>query len=586
MNVVKKYVLLFLLTLLSITSFAQEPLPGIEVFQVQTKVIDPNTITIEWQIKPGYFLYKNRIKLRNNTKELIQIGTLRFPTPLYKEDAQLGKYPIYRNTISLAVPILGIKKGDAKIRVHFQGCADSGFCYPPMDSTVILTINEGLEVTKVSLQAPQKQQASETEKISSVFSEKSLALVILSFFGFGLLLAFTPCVLPMVPVLSGIIVGHGDKITTKKAFLLSLSYVLSMSLTYAVAGIIVAALGSNIQAALQSAWVISIFSAIFVLLALSMFGFYELKLPTSWQAKLSGLSNRQEHGHYLGAAIMGVLSTLILSPCVTAPLIGVLSYIANTGNMSLGGIALFFLGLGMGTPLLFIGASAGKLLPKAGKWMNAVKAFFGVLLLAVAIYLISRVIPEHITMLLWASLLIITAIYLGALHLPENNSQKFWKGAGIVQLFYGGLLIVGASMGNGDPLQPLADLHFNQQGLVSPAKIKVKSIRDVEKALEKAQGKLVILDFYADWCTACKVMEKTTFQDTRVIQTLANFVVLKANVTANDKTDKALEAHFGVVAPPSFIFFDKNGREIKSARIVGEKSADELLAILHKVQND
>ena len=581
----KKYLLIFALTILSINSLhAQDPLPAEQVFQFQASVVDPNTISLQWQVKPGYFLYKDRIKVKNETNEIIHLGKIRLPKPDYRQDAQLGKYPIYRNTVNLAVPILGEKQGQATIKVHYQGCADSGFCYPPMDKLLNITIDNELAISGATLEEPSNDSVSETDEISAVFNQSSFLLTVLSFFGFGLLFSLTPCVLPMVPVLSGIIVGHGEKITTKKAFLLSLAYVLSMSVTYAIAGIIVAALGSNIQAALQTPWVILLFSLVFVLLSLSMFGFYELKLPPSWQAALSNLSNRQEHGHYLGAAIMGMLSTLILSPCVTAPLIGALSYIANTGDMGLGGIALFFLGLGMGTPLLVIGASAGKLLPKAGVWMNAVKAFFGVLLLAVAIYLLSRIIPEHVTMMLWAALLIISAIYLGALHVPENNVQKFWKGTGIVQLFYGGLLLVGAAMGNGDPLQPLTGLTLSNQELASSSKMRVKSIEDVEKALENSRGKLVMLDFYADWCSACKVMEKTTFQDPRVIQALANFIILKADVTANDATDKALESHFGVVAPPSFIFFDKNGHEIKSKRIVGEKNADEFLAILQKIK--
>jgi thiol:disulfide interchange protein DsbD len=582
----KKCVLLLVLSLCSIWGYAQEPLPGNQVFSVESKVIDPNNVGLEFRVKPGYFLYKNRIKLANQNQEIMHLGDIRWPTPDYKQDPTNGNYPIYRQTLTLAVPILGEKQGQAKLRIHFQGCADSGFCYPPMEKTLAITIDNELGVSQVKFITSPTIEAAESDEISSLISHKSFVLVLLSFFGFGLLLAFTPCVLPMVPVLSGIIIGHGDKITTRKAFFLSLSYVLAMSVTYAIAGIIVAALGSNLQAAFQAPWIITLFSLLFVLLALSMFGFYELKLPLSWQARLSNISQNQAHGHYMGAAIMGFLSTLILSPCVTAPLIGVLGYIANTGDMALGGMALFFLGLGMGTPLLLIGTSAGKLIPQTGQWMNAVKAFFGVLLLAVAIYLISRVIPENITMLLWASLLIISSIYLGALHSPtQTNAQKFWKGSGLITLLYGGLLIVGASMGNTDPLQPLAGLNrVGIQETHTHDKIRVTTVKDVEQALENSHGKIVMLDFYADWCTACKIMEKTTFQDSRVIQKLANIVILKADVTANDTQNKALQSYFNVVAPPTFIFFDKNGNEIKSARIVGEKNAEQFLKVLDKVE--
>jgi len=582
----RKIVLLLLLITTSIFAHAADPLPGNEVFIPKAKVLDPNTVVVNWQIKPGYFLYKDRVKVTDNSPDLLQLGRMTYPPALTKKDSQLGTYSIYRDNLDLAIPILGNKAGKAELTIHYQGCADSGFCYPPMDKTLQVTISKKLEVTKAVFLAPPKLKKvlSETEQINSVFTQKGFLLIVLTFFGFGLLLSFTPCVLPMVPVLSGIIVGHGKDITTKKAFLLSLSYVLSMSLTYAIAGIIVAAIGSNIQAALQTPAVIISFSIIFILLALSMFGFYELKLPVSWQTKLSGLSRKQHAGHYLGAAIMGALSSLILSPCITAPLIGALSYIANTGDMILGGISLFFLGLGMGAPLLVIGASAGKLLPKAGGWMNAVKAFFGVMLLGVAIFLLSRIIPEHIIMLLWASLLIITAIYLGALHSePQNNGEKFFKGVGIIMLFYGGLLIVGAGMGNGDPLLPLEGVNIAKPKEMPVSQMHVKTVADVKRVLADNQGKPVVLDFYADWCSACKIMEKTTFKDPSVTAAMKRFIWLKADVTANDNADKALEAFYNVVAPPTFIFFDKDGKEIQSARIVGEKNAEQFLKILQSL---
>lgn len=396
----KRWLLLFTLGFFSFVAQA-EPLPAAEVFKVNVQKVDPNTISIHWDILPGYFLYSDRIKLTPTADSNIQLGNLRFPTPLTKTD-KLGKtYTVYRKQLALPVGILGLEPGETLLSLRYQGCSDDGFCYPPEIKQIKVAINDTLSIDQANIETSGSQnikpepEKTESESMADVFSNHGWLMIMLMFYGFGLLLSFTPCILPMVPVLSGIIVGHGKDVTTKRAFLLSLCYVLSMSVTYAIIGAIVALLGANLQISMQSPWVIGLFSLLFVLLALSMFGFYEFKLPSSWQSTIAGSGKEQRRGHYLGAAIMGCLSTLILSPCVTAPLIGVLTYIAQTGNVFMGSITLFILSLGMGTPLLLIGTSAGRWLPETGSWMNAVKAFFGILLLGVAIYLLQTSKHQH-----------------------------------------------------------------------------------------------------------------------------------------------------------------------------------------------
>ena len=584
----KKWLLLS--TIYFITSLVYaDPLPATEVFQVAVNKVDPNTFAINWQIKEGYFLYSDRIKLKEQPDSNLHLGTLRFPPTLKKTDKQGRIYTVYRNNLSIPVAILGETPGETLLNLHYQGCSDDGFCYPPEVKQIKVAINDQLELSMVDLEqvntttAPQEEMKSQSQ-ISQVFESHNWVTVLLIFFGFGLLLSFTPCILPMVPVLSGIIIGHGKDITTRKAFFLSLSYVLSMSVTYAIVGALVALLGANLQISMQSPWAISLFSLIFVLLALSMFGFYEFKLPDSWQAKIAGSSRSQRGGHYIGAAIMGCLSTLILSPCVTAPLIGVLTYIAQSGNVLLGTFTLFFLSLGMGTPLLLIGTSAGKWLPESGSWMNAVKAFFGVLLIAVAIYLMERIIPSGVAMALWGSLLIFSGIYTGALTHSITGREKFCQGAGIIMLGYGLLILIGASMGSTNPLQPLANIQAASAATPAHQSNQRQTLASIKQEIINAQGKPVMLDFYADWCASCKVMEATTFKDARVQEELSHFNVIKIDVTANDAENKAIMKDFNVIAPPTFLFFNAQGRQINDLNLVGESSANEFLHHLNQVK--
>lgn len=554
------------------------PPPAEKVFQLAVKQVDPNTFTADWNIKKGFFLYKDRIKFTEPSGSNFHLGAIRFPDALQHKDTRGKTYTVYRDHLTLPVSILGLQPGEALIDVHYQGCSDEGFCYPPQTSQIKLTIDNQLALTDIAIEnndqisRAEESPLSQSDKLDKLFSANNWVIIILSFFGFGLLLSFTPCILPMVPVLSGIIVGHGKNLSTSKAFFLSLTYVLSMSVTYAVVGAIVALMGSNLQIAMQSPWIISLFSLIFVLLALSMFNFYELRLPTSWQAKLASATRSQSSGHYLSAAIMGCLSTLILSPCVTAPLIGALGYIAQTGNVALGSLSLFFLSLGMGTPLLLIGISAGKLLPKAGYWMNTVKSFFGVMLVAVAIYLMERVLPGPLVMGLWAALVIFSGVYMGALTRAESNHDKFCQALGIILLIYGLLILIGASQGNTNPLQPLAATH-KADVQQKPMEV-VKTFNELQQALANAKGAPVMLDFYADWCASCKVMAKTTLQDSQIRSTLNDFVVVKVDLTANNADTKTLLNQFNVVAPPTFLFFNTEGKELNKLRLVGEVSTD------------
>jgi len=427
---------------------------------------------------------------------------------------------------------------------------------------------------------------SEQDSITEKLKSGSMFLNIITFFGFGLLLSLTPCVFPMIPILSGIIIGQGKQITTMQGFTLSLIYVIAMALTYALAGVVAAMLNFNIQAAAQNVWLLSFFSLVFVALAMSMFGFYEIQLPSAVQTRLASMSDSQKGGSLIGVFIMGALSAIIVGPCVAPPLAGALLYISQTGDKLLGGLALFALGIGMGVPLLAIGASAGSLLPRAGTWMEMVKYIFGVLMLAVAVWFISRVLPPMVELYLWAGLLIVTAIYMGALdRLPDGATwRKLWKGVGVVMLVYGAILIVGGSSGSTSILKPLAGLALGG-GEASAGKEglpfqRIKSLSDLNAAVAAAsqQGKPVMLDFYADWCVACVEMETYTFPAPKVHEALKGAVLLQADVTANDDIDQALMQNFNIFGPPAILFFNAGGQELKAYRLVGFKEADEFSA--------
>jgi thioredoxin:protein disulfide reductase len=587
----KRWLSVFMVLFVTIHAHA-EPLPASEAFHLQVRKLTPNTFALEWAIRSGYFLYSNRIQLAPQPKSNVTLGALRLPPTEMKTDKQGHVYTIYRTQLTIPVDVLGTTPGESVLDLDYQGCADDGFCYPPEKKQIQVGIDAELALTSVRIeQYPPQEGAKDStpssqNEISNIFLNHNWFMILMIFFGLGLLLAFTPCILPMVPVLSGIIVGHGKTVTTKKAFFLSLSYVLSMSLTYAVVGAVVALLGENLQVNMQSPWVISIFSSIFIGLALSMFGFYEFKLPEAWQAKIAGSSRSQRGGHYIGAAIMGCLSTLILSPCVTAPLIGVLTYIAQSHNVLLGSLTLFVLSLGMGTPLLLIGTSAGKLLPQAGSWMNAVKAFFGIILVGIAIYLMSRILPAHLTLFLWACLFIFSGIFSGALTAAHTHKEKMKQGLGIILFVYGLALLIGSSMGADDPLRPLPLIKTyaaNEPDASPPIQQTVSSVKQL---IHAAKGTPVLLDFYADWCASCKVIEATTFKDPQIKALLAQIKLIKIDVTKNNTYDKELMHYFKVIAPPTFLFFDKEGQPLNRLKTVGEVPTAEFIKSLQNTLLD
>lgn len=573
--------------------FEAELLPPEQAFQFFASLKDDHTVQVNWMIAEGYYLYKNKLDLVPNPDSQTRLGKLPLPVGELHIDEEFGQVEIYRGELKLDVALLrqSPDAGKLEFTAKFQGCADRGVCYPPMTSKVSLDLP--VTSTRTPDSKPVMNEAvSEQDKIVDALKQDSLILTLFSFFGFGLLLAHTPCVFPMIPILSGIIVGHGAQISTRKAFLLSASFVVASALMYTVFGILAALFGSNLQALFQEPWVISVFASMFVLLSLSMFGFYDLQMPAAIQSRLHHSSDQHRDGSYWGAGIMGALSSLIVGPCVAAPLAAALIYIGQTGDVILGGSALFVMGLGMGVPLLVVGASAGKLLPKAGYWMNATKAVFGVIMLAVSVWMLSRILPGSVTMFLTALLLIIPAVYLNALEpLPQAASgwKKLWKGLGLTMLLLGAIELIGLGAGNRNPLQPLTGLSVSEGGqAAAQTKLQFKrvhSLAELEQELRQAEANLqwIMLDFYADWCVSCKEMEAYTFSDAEVQQQLKNFVLLQADVTENNQEDKALLKRFRLIGPPGIIFFDAQGQEKTAVRVIGYQDAATFLNSLKQL---
>ncbi len=563
--------------------FTDELLPPEEAFQFFAEVLDGHTLRASWLIADDYYLYREKAEFSIKNNAGTTLGSFTVPEGQPYHDEAFGQVQIFYQELAFDVPLIRTSKEPHNITLtaKYQGCADRGVCYPPMQSSVDLMLPAVATLASKNITPVSAGSArlSEQDQIVNTLKHDSLALTLLSFFGFGLLLAFTPCVFPMIPILSGIIVGTKN-ITTSKAFALSFSYVLASALTYTVFGILAALFGSNLQVIFQNPWIIGFFSAIFILLSLSMFGLFTLELPKSIQSYFHNSSDKHRDGSYVGAFIMGALSSLIVGPCVAAPLAAALIYIGQTGDVILGGSALFSMGMGMGFPLLLVGGSAGKLLPKTGNWLNSTKSVFGVIMLAVAVWMLSRILPATVTMLLWALLLIIPAIYMNAIDpLPQNasNWRKLWKGLGVVSLVYGILLLIGVGAGNDNPLQPLYGLSANAAGNkhqgIEFEHIKTVADLDQRIAQASAQQQFVMLDFYADWCISCKEMEAYTFTDPQVKQKLENFVLIQADVTANDAADKALLKRFNLIGPPGIIFFSPNQQEIAHARVIGFQDA-------------
>ncbi len=577
--------LLFLLTFLASLVHAEEFLDPAVAFKPSARALDGQTIEVVFDIAKGYYLYRDKFRFAVDG-DSVTLGTPAFPKGKEHNDENFGKVEVFYKNVAIRLPVERNVSGELPLRLNVtsQGCADAGVCYPPQMQTVAVTLPDPASAPAA---APVAVDADESGKIAGTLRHAGFWANLAFFFIAGLGLSLTPCVLPMIPILSGIIAGQGHKASHARGFALSLAYVLGMAVTYAAAGIAAGMTGTLLSAALQNAWVLGGFALVFVVLSFSMFGFYELQLPTALQSKLSEESGHLQGGRGIGVFLMGALSALIVGPCVAAPLAGALLYIGQTGDAVLGGSALFVMALGMGVPLIAVGTAGGSLLPKTGPWMEAVKKGFGVLLLATAVWLLSPVIPPVVAMLAWAALLIIPAIFLHALDpLPPHAKgwQRFWKGIGIVMLLTGAALLIGALAGGRDPLQPLAGL----RGTAVAAEEKklafepVRSLAELDARLA-AVDRPVMLDFYADWCVSCKEMERYTFADPAVRAKLAGFTLLKADVTANTADDKALLARFGLYGPPGIIFFAPGGKEIAGLRVVGFQEAGDFLKQLQRV---
>jgi len=592
----------------SIASNNAQPLPVDQAYVLRLETVAPGRVDLVWRIEPDYYLYQEKVVVTPG--EGVTIVDRRDAPAQPKDDPLFGQVQVYYDEARVSLLLGATGSADqGRLTVTYQGCWEGGICYPP--------VTEDLEVTDLiaaaGLSWPGEDRpdasvepdraapvgsagaatgaatASEQDRFAGLLGGASLAAVLSAFFLAGLALSLTPCVFPMIPILSGVIVGHGHRITTAHAFLLSLVYVLAMSLTYTVAGIVVGLFGANVQAALQNPWVISLFSLLFVLLACSMFGFYELQLPKWLQSRVSEVSSHQKSGSVLGVAVMGLLSALIVGPCMAAPLAGALLYIGQSGDPVLGGAALFVLSLGMGVPLLLVGASAGKLLPKAGSWMEGVKAVFGVALLLMAVWMLDRILPVEATMAMTGIILVVSAVYLNVFErLGEHTGgwHRLWKGLGMILLVYGAALLIGLLSGSRSLLYPLQGLAVSQAG-PSGAAVRgqldfttVTSLQQLDPLLVQAAatGQPVMLDFYADWCVSCVELEYVTFADADVQRRLAGFSLIKVDVTANDAAAKALNQRYQVFGPPVLFFVDASGQPRPEMTMVGVIEPEDFLA--------
>lgn len=564
--------------------FSDEPqfLPVEQAFQFNFTQHKDKMI-VSWQIHDGYYLYQHRFKATSNTAT---INPLALPAGSDHEDPYFGKQIVYYDAVEFDIS-LSPKDQPHEIVVSYQGCADAGLCYPPTKKTIYFdpqfattaTINK---VTTTPVANNAMIAVSEQDKLAGLLTGNSLIWTLVIFFGLGIGLAFTPCVFPMYPILSGIIVGSGNKLSTGQAFLLSFIYVQGMALTYSALGLVVASAGLQFQAAFQHPLVLGTLAVLFTALALSMFGVFNLQLPSSWQHKLNTMSNQQQGGRFVGVFVMGMISGLVASPCTTAPLSGALLYVAQTGDLVLGGVALYVLSLGMGVPLLLMGTSGGKLLPKAGAWMEVVKGVFGFMLLSVVIVLMSRLISDALTLALWGILAVSFAGYL----LHHNKQTRIGAGQSVRQTIALVILILGTITsispwlgfdGNGEATADQHEVNF----------VQIKGYQQLQQQLAqaKADGVPVMLDFYADWCIACKDFEKHTFSDPQVKPLLNKMLLIQADVTHNDDLDIELQDKLAVLGLPSIVLFDPQGNELRNLRVVGFQPPTQFKAIIEQAFN-
>jgi len=601
-------------------------LPPEQAFRFAARQLDPQTVEVRFDVADGYYLYRDRFAFAAQPAS-VRLGTPVFPPGKVKFDETFGKeMETYHGGVTIRVPVASLPAdGKWSLAVTSQGCADKGLCYPPQEHVFkvgggMLDGLFGKRARPESSPAGAAAQAEgagsvgsadsvgaapaapapaarlpaavdENDRIAGALASRNLGLVAALFFGLGLLLTFTPCVLPMVPILSSIVVG--EHVTRGRALLVSLSYVLGMAVVYTGVGVAAGLLGEGLSAALQAPWVLALFAALMVALSLSMFGLYELQLPQHWQARLTESSNRRQGGQLVGAAVMGAISALIVGPCVTAPLAGALAYIARTGDAVTGGGALFAMALGMGVPLVLVGVGAGNLLPRAGRWMEMTKRFFGFLLLGVALWMVSPVLPAWALMTGWAALLLVGAVFLSAfdaLGPDPHGLARVGKGLGLLAALAAAILLLGLASGGRDPLQPLAHLAALRAVPEATAgrlpEVRFERVRslaelDARVARAAAAGQPVLLDFYADWCVSCKEMERFTFSDERVRARLSGVVMLQADVTRNNADDRALLKRFGLFGPPGIILYGADGRE-RPVRVIGYQPAARFLDSLSR----
>jgi thioredoxin:protein disulfide reductase len=568
-------------------------LPPHVAFQFSARMADARTIEATWRIADGYYMYREQFRFRAAGA---QLGAMQVPPGKVKFDETFNKeVETYRHSVTIRVPVEAA--GAFALTATGQGCSDKGLCYSPQDATARLSpaggtagsalggfgvpamSRPGDALMDVPGEAPTAEGTapeSELGRIEGALQGGRLAVIVPLFLLLGLGLAFTPCVLPMVPILSSIVVGDGAKSSRSRGLVLSLSYALGMAIVYTALGVAAGLAGEGLAAALQNPWVLGAFGVLMVLLALSMFGVYELQVPAAIQTRLAATAGRRPAGKLAGVFAMGAISALIVGPCVAAPLAGALVYISQTRDVVVGGTALFSMAVGMSVPLVLVGVSAGALLPKAGVWMEAVKRFFGVLLLAMAWWLVAPVLPGAIQMAGWTVLGIAYGAYLLRKH-------KGWRAQAIAALFigFGVVQMIGVATGARDPLAPLAHLRGGaEHGLKFT---RIGSVAELDRILANTGGKTVMLDFYADWCVSCKEMEKFTFVDSAVQLKLENTILLQADVTANNADDKALLKRFNLFGPPGIIFFDRDGREIVDSRVIGFQNKEKFIASLARL---
>jgi thiol:disulfide interchange protein DsbD len=556
-------------------------LPVDEAFEPVLTAIDGNAVEVAFRVADGYYLYKDKIAVRA-LSDSAQAGRLDLPAGEMKTDQYFGEMEVYHGDVfgNLAIARATPEPMDLELELKYQGCAEDGICYPPVTRVLSVSLPQASAVSALSAvdAASPAAPLSEQARLAQVIAGSSLWVMVATFFGAGLLLAFTPCVLPMVPILSGIIAGEGRDVSASRGFSLALSYVMGMAVVYTAAGVAAAAAGLQLQATFNQPWILTLFSTLFVVLAAGMFGLYDLQVPSALQSRLAGLSSSQKGGTAIGAFVMGAISSLIVTACVAPALIAALTVMAQTGDMLRGGTALFAMSLGMGAPLLAVGAAQGKLLPKAGPWMVAVRNAFGFMMLGLAIWMMSRVLPGGVTLALWGILIFMAGVYMGgltSLAADADGMRKFGKGAGLLAVIYGAVLLVGSLSGSVSLLRPLEGLNAGGGTMVAEHRgldfRRIKTTADLDAALASAaaSGKTAMLDFYADWCVSCIEMEEFTFTDSAVQEALANTMLLQADVTANDEADQALLERFGVFGPPTIIFFDRNGAQRQGYEVVG-----------------